>query len=184
MNILLESLVSFQYFCLLFSFSEEHLSINIIICTLYGWVPDFCFGARFSENQQERFMIQIMPAVYFLTILAIQNIWKASALLSVGDFREFGKLLLTGGYWLFKRVYSTAVRWFSFFPLRYYLCGFVIAYLSLSYLPYMIDAEEEALHRIFKFFGIKSFFVYGQLHAVFLDSNVARYHQYMHSLYS
>ena len=37
----------------------------------------------------------------------------------------------------------------------------------------MIDAEEEALHRIFKFFGIKSFFVYGQLHAVFLDSNAA-----------
>src|SRR6185437_6427746 len=33
--------------------------------------------------------------------------------------------------------------------------------------------EEEALHKIFKFFGIKSFFVYGQLHAVFLDSDTA-----------
>ncbi len=136
-----------------------------------GWLAaGFLFWSAISENQQERFMIQIMPAVYFLTILAIQNIWKGSAVLSVGDLREFGKLLLTRGYWLFKQAYSTAVRWFSFFPLRYYLCGFVIAYLSLSYLPYLIDAEEEALHRIFQFFGIKSFFVYGQLHANFLDS--------------
>ena len=48
----------------------------------------FLFWSAISENQQERFMIQIMPAVYFLTILAIQNIWKASALLSVGDLRR------------------------------------------------------------------------------------------------
>ncbi len=43
-------------------------------------VVAFLFWSAISGNQQERFMIQVTPAVYFLAILAIENIWKSNVL--------------------------------------------------------------------------------------------------------
>ena len=40
------------------------------------FVFGFLFWSAISGNQQERFMIQLTPAVYFLAVLAIENIWK------------------------------------------------------------------------------------------------------------
>jgi hypothetical protein len=42
------------------------------------FVVAFLFWSAISGNQQERFMIQVMPAIYFLAILAIENIWRSN----------------------------------------------------------------------------------------------------------
>jgi hypothetical protein len=46
------------------------------------------FWSAISGNQQERFMIQVTPAVYFLAILAIENIWKSNVL-SISTLSSF-----------------------------------------------------------------------------------------------
>ena len=125
------------------------------------FVLGFLFWSAISENQQERFMIQLTPAVYFLAVLAIENIWKRSNVLSVGDLRGSARAAL-------KRTYLTASKWASFFPFRYYLCAFVIAYLSLSYLEHLISIEEQILQSIFQFFSITFTYVHGELHAEIL----------------
>ncbi len=40
----------------------------------------FLFWSANAENHQARFMIQLMPAAYFLAVLAIDNIWKGNIL--------------------------------------------------------------------------------------------------------
>jgi len=46
-----------------------------------GWlVVGLLFWSSISGNHQERFMIQLTPAVYFLAVLAIENIWKTNKL--------------------------------------------------------------------------------------------------------
>jgi hypothetical protein len=42
------------------------------------FVVAILFWSASPENQQERFMFQVTPAVYYLTILAIENIWKSN----------------------------------------------------------------------------------------------------------
>jgi hypothetical protein len=44
------------------------------------FVVAFLFWSSISGNQQERFMTQVTPAVYFLAVLAIENIWKSNVL--------------------------------------------------------------------------------------------------------
>jgi hypothetical protein len=38
------------------------------------FVTSFLFWGANAENQQARFMIQLMPAAYYLAVLAIENI--------------------------------------------------------------------------------------------------------------
>jgi cellulose synthase/poly-beta-1,6-N-acetylglucosamine synthase-like glycosyltransferase len=120
------------------------------------FVFGFLFWSAISENQQERFMIQLTPAVYFLSVLAIENIWKRSEVLSVSTLRDYAK---------------AALKWASFFPFRYYLCAFVLAYLSLRYIEHIISLEEQILQSIFHFFSIAYTFVDGALYAEILGTN-------------
>ena len=107
--------------------------------TFIGWfLVGFLFWSAIAENQQERFMIQVTPAVYFLTVLAIQSIWNGGRLLSVSDVRDFLEGLATmayelskQGYAILKRGYLISRKWLSLFPIRFYLCAFLISYLSL-----------------------------------------------------
>ncbi|HKG70698.1 MAG TPA: glycosyltransferase, partial [Nitrososphaeraceae archaeon] len=128
----------------------------------YGFIAWFVIGFLFwsgvSENQQERFMIQLTPAVYFLAFLAIENIWKRSEVVSVSTIKDSAR---------------TALRWVSLFPVRYYLGGFVIAYLSLRYLQQLISIEEQMLQSIFRFFSITFTFVDGVPYAEILGSHIA-----------
>jgi len=136
------------------------------------FIAGFSFWSAIYENHQERFMIQVVPAVYYLTILAIESLWKRSDLLSVRDVRDFARTAA-------KRTYLTArkcvdvLKWATFFPFRYYLCAFFIACISLSYLEHIISLEEEMLQWIFQFFGITSTFIHGQFYAKILGSQVA-----------
>ena len=130
------------------------------------FVLGFLFWSAISENQQERFMIQLTPAVYFLAVLAIENIWKRSNVLSVDDLRGSARAAL-------KRAYLAASKWASLFPFRYYLCAFVIAYLSLRYLEHLISVEEQMLQSIFHFFNIPFTFVDGVPYAEILGSHIA-----------
>jgi 4-amino-4-deoxy-L-arabinose transferase-like glycosyltransferase len=41
------------------------------------FVTSFLFWSANAENQQARFMIQLMPAAYYLAVLAIENIWRS-----------------------------------------------------------------------------------------------------------
>ena len=41
------------------------------------FVVSFLFWSAISENQQARFMDQLMPAAYYLAVLAIENIWRS-----------------------------------------------------------------------------------------------------------
>jgi 4-amino-4-deoxy-L-arabinose transferase-like glycosyltransferase len=41
------------------------------------FVTSFLFWSAIAENQQARFMGQLMPAAYYLAILAIENIWRS-----------------------------------------------------------------------------------------------------------
>jgi 4-amino-4-deoxy-L-arabinose transferase-like glycosyltransferase len=41
------------------------------------FVVSFLFWSAIAENQQARFMIQLMPAAYYLAVLAIENIWRS-----------------------------------------------------------------------------------------------------------
>lgn len=129
---------------------------NYVFITWF--VFGFLFWSAISENQQERFMIQLTPAVYFLAVLAIENIWKRREVLSVSTLRDTARAVF---------------KWASFFPFRYYLCAFVIAYLSLRYIQNIISLEEQMLQSIFHFFGITSTFVNGALYAEILGSNTA-----------
>jgi hypothetical protein len=52
------------------------------------FVVALLFWSAISGNQQERFMIQVMPAVYFLVILAIENIWRSN-LFSISALSSF-----------------------------------------------------------------------------------------------
>jgi cellulose synthase/poly-beta-1,6-N-acetylglucosamine synthase-like glycosyltransferase len=148
--------------------------------TFIGWfLAGFLFWSAIAENQQERFMIQIMPAVYFLTALAIQSIWKGNSLLSACNVRDFLRDLKTTaynlpnwGYVILKRGYTITLKWLSYYPVRYYLCAFLISYFSLSYLQAFTAVEEEILHGIFKLLNMTSFFVYGELHVNFLGSDI------------
>ena len=148
--------------------------------TFIGWfLVGFLFWSAIAENQQERFMIQIAPAVYFLTALAIQSIWKGNSLLSACNVRDFFRDLKTTshnlsnkGYAVLKRGYAIALKWLSFYPVRYYLCAFLISYFSLSYLQALTAVEEEILHGIYKVLNITSFFVYGELHVNFFGSDI------------
>lgn len=127
--------------------------------TFIAWfIVGFLFWSAISGNQQERFMIQLTPAVYFLAILAIENIWKQSKVLSVSNLRDSAR---------------AALKWASYFPFRYYLCGFVIAYFSLIYIENIISIEQEMLQGIFHFFNIPYTFIDGILYAQFLGSNTA-----------
>jgi cellulose synthase/poly-beta-1,6-N-acetylglucosamine synthase-like glycosyltransferase len=117
----------------------------------------FLFWSAISENQQERFMFQLMPAVYFLAVLAVENIWKRSKVLSVSTIRDSARY---------------ALKWISFFPFRYYLCAFVIAYLSLRYIQNIISFQEQILQSIFYFFNISHTFVDGTMYAQILGSNI------------
>jgi cellulose synthase/poly-beta-1,6-N-acetylglucosamine synthase-like glycosyltransferase len=142
--------------------------------TFISWfVGGLLFWSTISENQQERFMIQIIPAAYFLTILAIENMWKRSKPLSVCDLRDFLGVTLKMTFLAAKRTFLAALRWATLFPVRYYLCSFVIAFVSLSYLEHIILLEEEMLQRIFQFLGVTSFFVQGELHVEIMASEIA-----------
>ncbi|HEX5978391.1 MAG TPA: glycosyltransferase family 39 protein, partial [Nitrososphaeraceae archaeon] len=101
----------------------------------------FLFWSSISENQQERFMIQVTPAAYFLTILAIESIWKRADVLSVSNLRDFARAALNWTHLAAKRI--------LFSPFRYYLCAFVLAVLSLIYLEHIISLEEQMLQSIF-----------------------------------
>ncbi len=126
------------------------------------FVTGLLFWSAISENQQERFMFQLTPAVYFLAVLAIENIWKRSKVLSVSDLRDSIRAAL-----------KRALKWASFFPFRYYLCGFVIAYLSVRYIHDLISVEEQILQNMFHFFNITTTFVDGALYAQILGSHTA-----------
>jgi cellulose synthase/poly-beta-1,6-N-acetylglucosamine synthase-like glycosyltransferase len=127
--------------------------------TFIAWfIVGFSFWSAISENHQERFMFQLTPAVYFLSLLAIENIWKRSRLLSLSTLRDSARV---------------AFKWASLFPLRYYVCAFVIAYLSLIYLPHIISVEEQMLQSIFRFFSITFTFVNGVPYAEILGSRIA-----------
>jgi 4-amino-4-deoxy-L-arabinose transferase-like glycosyltransferase len=41
------------------------------------FIVSFLFWSAVSENQQARFMGQLMPAAYYLAVLAIENIWRS-----------------------------------------------------------------------------------------------------------
>jgi 4-amino-4-deoxy-L-arabinose transferase-like glycosyltransferase len=41
------------------------------------FVVSFLFWSANAENQQARFMSQLMPAAYYLAVLAIENIWRS-----------------------------------------------------------------------------------------------------------
>jgi 4-amino-4-deoxy-L-arabinose transferase-like glycosyltransferase len=41
------------------------------------FILSFLFWSAISENQQARFMGQLMPAAYYLAVLAIENIWRS-----------------------------------------------------------------------------------------------------------
>jgi cellulose synthase/poly-beta-1,6-N-acetylglucosamine synthase-like glycosyltransferase len=125
-----------------------------IACFVIG----FLFWSAISENQQERFMIQLTPAVYFLSVLAIENMWKRSKVVSVSTLRGSAR---------------AALKWASLFPFRYYVCAFVIAYLSLRYLEHLISVEEQMLQSIFHFFNITFTFVDGVPYAEILGSHIA-----------
>jgi cellulose synthase/poly-beta-1,6-N-acetylglucosamine synthase-like glycosyltransferase len=120
-------------------------------------IVGFLFWSSISENHQERFMIQLTPAVYFLAILAIQNIWKRSKMVSFSTIRDSAR---------------AALKWASFFPFRYYLCGFIFAYLALRYIQDLISLEEQMLQRIFHFFSITYTFSDGVLYAQILGSHI------------
>ena len=135
----------------------------------YVFIAWFIFGflawSGISENQQERFMIQITPAVYFLAILAIEDLSKRSKMLTVSDLSHGVRAML-------KRA-AFASKWVSFFPFRYYLCAFVIAYLSLRYIEPIISLEEHMLQSVFHFFNITYTLVDGTLYAEILGTNTA-----------
>jgi cellulose synthase/poly-beta-1,6-N-acetylglucosamine synthase-like glycosyltransferase len=137
------------------------------------FVVGFAFWSAISENQQERFMIQLTPAVYFLAVLAIENIWKRSNMLSVTDLKDSARAAKWAYLAALKRAYIAAVKWVYFFPFRYYLCAFVIAYLSLSFLEHLISVEEQMLQSIFRFFGITFTLVDGVPYADILGSHIA-----------
>ncbi|MFL6309394.1 MAG: glycosyltransferase [Nitrososphaera sp.] len=118
----------------------------------------FLFWSSIAENQQERFMIQLTPAVYFLSVLAIENIWKRRNILSANTIKDSARV---------------AARWISFFPFRYYLFGFAIAYLALRYIQHLISAEEYILKGIFYLFNISNSFTGGVLYADIFGSHVA-----------
>jgi hypothetical protein len=55
----------------------------------------FLFWSANAGNHQARFMIQLMPAAYFLAVLAIDNVWKSN-ILSGKIFTNFKKSGLSG----------------------------------------------------------------------------------------
>src|SRR5919202_1006839 len=121
------------------------------------FIVGFLFWSSISENHQERFMIQLMPAVYFLALLTVQNMWKRSKLVSASTIKESTR---------------AAWKWASFFPFRYYLCRFIIAYFALRYIQNIISLEEQILQRLFHFFTITSTFNDGVLYAQVLGSHI------------
>jgi cellulose synthase/poly-beta-1,6-N-acetylglucosamine synthase-like glycosyltransferase len=118
----------------------------------------FLFWSTISENQQERFMIQLTPAVYFLSVLAIENIWKRSKVLTLAMLKDSAR---------------AALRWVALFPFRYYVCAFVIAYLSLRYLQNIVSVEQQMLLNLFHFFNISYTFVDGLPYAEILGTRIA-----------
>jgi cellulose synthase/poly-beta-1,6-N-acetylglucosamine synthase-like glycosyltransferase len=136
------------------------------------FVLGFLFWSTISENQQERFMIQLTPALYFLTVLAIENIWKRSKVLTVSDLRHGARVTLNWAAFAAKSA-AFAAKWAAFFPFRYYLCAFVLAYLSLRYMQHIISIEEHMLQSIFHFFSITYTHVDGVLYAEILGSSTA-----------
>jgi 4-amino-4-deoxy-L-arabinose transferase-like glycosyltransferase len=42
------------------------------------FIISFLFWSAIAENQQARFMSQLMPAAYYLVVLAIENIWRSN----------------------------------------------------------------------------------------------------------
>jgi 4-amino-4-deoxy-L-arabinose transferase-like glycosyltransferase len=42
------------------------------------FIVSFLFWSAIAENQQARFMGQLMPAAYYLAVLAIENIWRSN----------------------------------------------------------------------------------------------------------
>ena len=144
------------------------------------FVAGFLFWSAISENQQERFMIQVAPAVYFLAMLTIESLWNRSRVLSVCDLRDFSTSCVKEsifsrkhGIFSAKRANLAVLKWATSFPFRYYLCAFVIAYISLSYVEYIVSLEEELLQRVLQFFGITSTFVNGELHAEIFGLEIA-----------
>jgi hypothetical protein len=51
---------------------------DITVHSLLGLLFHSYFGGADAENQQARFMDQIMPAAYYLAVLAIENIWRSA----------------------------------------------------------------------------------------------------------
>jgi hypothetical protein len=171
-----------EKFIRIFSFIALLLPIALLFRRTYAdkynyvfiawFIVGFSFWSAISENQQERFMIQLTPAVYFLTVLAIENIWKRSNVLSVSDLKDSASAAKWTSLAALKRVYLAASKWASLFPFRYYVCAFVIAYLSLRYLEHLISVEEQMLQSIFHFFNITFTFVNGVPYAEILGSHI------------
>jgi cellulose synthase/poly-beta-1,6-N-acetylglucosamine synthase-like glycosyltransferase len=167
LNLLLSSFYV-QNFIPIFGFIALLLPIALIFRRTYvdkynyvfiiWFVLGFLFWSSISENHQERFMIQLTPAVYFLAVLAIENIWKRSKVLSVSTLKESARAVL---------------KWLSFFPFRYYLCAFILSYLSLRYIQQIMSAEQQILQNMFDFFSITYIFRDGALYAQILGSNNA-----------
>jgi cellulose synthase/poly-beta-1,6-N-acetylglucosamine synthase-like glycosyltransferase len=169
------SLFYVENFIQIFGFISLLLPIALLLRRTYidrynhAYIAWFIFGflawSAISENQQERFMIQITPAVYFLSALAIEDLWKRSKVLTVSDLSHGAGVMLK---WA-----AFAARWISFFPFRYYLCAFVIAYLSLSHIDHLLSIEEQILQNIFHFFSITYTLVDGELYTQIQESQTA-----------
>ena len=167
LNLLLSSFYV-QNFIPIFGFISLLLPVALLFRRTYvdkynyvfiiWFVLGFLFWSSISENHQERFMIQLTPAVYFLAVLAIENIWKRSKLLSGSTLKKSAR---------------AALKWLSFFPFRYYLCAFVLSYLSLRYIQQIMSAEQQILQNMFDFFSITYIFRDGALYAQILGSNNA-----------
>lgn len=155
-----------------FLFRETYIDRFNYVFILW-FLGGLLFWSSISQNQQERFMIQTTPATYFLTILAVEYMWNRYNLLTVRDLRDFAGFTIKRTYLAAKRIYLAALRRVAFFPLWYYLCSFVIAYVSLSLLKYIVSLEEQILKTALQFFGTTTIFVQGELHAQIMGSEIA-----------
>jgi 4-amino-4-deoxy-L-arabinose transferase-like glycosyltransferase len=63
------------------AFLFKRTYVNKYNYAFIAWfVVSFLFWSANAENQQSRFMTQLMPAAYYLAVLAIENIWRSDIL--------------------------------------------------------------------------------------------------------
>lgn len=61
-----------------FAFLFKRTYVDKYNYAFIAWfLVSFLFWSAISENQQARFMGQLMPAAYYLAVLAIENIWRS-----------------------------------------------------------------------------------------------------------